>query len=125
MAAPKLVVIDDEVEFIKTLKAFFGTRGYDVRVALSGPSGMRVVEEERPDVVLVDLKLPGLDGDQVLTQIRRKQPRTKVIVITGYNDGGKTRDRVLALGAYAHFYKALTSLRELSDCVKQALAATP
>lgn len=118
---PKLVAIDDEVEFTKTLDQFFSARGYEVHVALTGTSGWELVEYHHPDVVLVDLKLPGIDGDQLLQHIRKTQPRTKVIVITAYNDGGRTRERLLSLGAYAHFDKPLSSLRDLAKAVQQAL----
>jgi len=118
---PCLVAIDDEVEFTKAIEQFFSARGYEVHVALTGTSGMALVEHHTPDVVLVDFKLPGMDGDEVLKQIRRQYPQTKVIVITAYNDGGKTRDRLLALGAFAHFDKPLSSLRDLADTVKRAL----
>ena len=121
---PTIVAIDDEMEFTKTLDHFFSARGYTVHVALTGTSGMELVEYHQPDVVLVDLKLPGMDGDEILTRIRSTQPKTKVIVITAYNDGGKTRDRLLSLGAFAHFDKPLSSLRDLADAVKRALPAT-
>ena len=124
MAQPKLVAIDDEVEFTKTIDQFFSARGYEVHVALTGTSGVELVDYHTPDVVLVDLKLPGMDGDEVLKHIRRTHPQTKVIVITAYNDGGKTRDRLLALGAFAHFDKPLSSLRDLAESIKKALAAT-
>ena len=124
MANPKLVAIDDEMEFTKTIDQFFSARGYEVHVALTGTSGVELVDYHNPDVVLVDLKLPGMDGDEVLKHIRRTHPKTKVIIITAYNDGGKTRDRLLALGAFAHFDKPLSSLRDLADAVKRALDAT-
>jgi CheY-like chemotaxis protein len=63
-----------------------------------------------------------MDGDELLQRIRRTHPTTRVIIITAYNDGGKTRDRLLALGAFAHFDKPLTSLRDLAEAVKRALA---
>ncbi len=121
MANAKLVAIDDEVEFTKTIDQFFSARGYDVHVALTGTSGVELVDYHDPDVVLVDLKLPGMDGDEILKHIRRTHPKTKVIIITAYNDGGKTRDRLLSLGAFAHFDKPLSSLRDLADAVKRAL----
>ena len=124
MAEPTIVAIDDELEFTKTLDQFFSARGYQVHVALTGTSGVELVDYHKPDVVLVDLKLPGMDGDEILKHIRRTHPKTKVIVITAYNDGGKTRDRLLALGAFAHFDKPVSSLRDLSDMVKRALAPT-
>jgi len=124
MPGAKIVAIDDELEFTKTLDQFFSTRGYEVHVALTGTSGVELVDYHKPDVVLVDLKLPGLDGDEILKHIRRTHPTTKVIVITAYNDGGKTRDRLLTLGAFAHFDKPISSLRDLADAVKRAVAAT-
>ena len=124
MAGAKIVAIDDEMEFTKTIDQFFSTRGYEVHVALTGTSGIELVDYHKPDVVLVDLKLPGVDGDEILKHIRRTHPKTKVIVITAYNDGGKTRDRLLTLGAFAHFDKPVSSLRDLADAVKRAIAAT-
>ena len=121
MAALKIVAIDDEVEFITTIKQFFSARGYEVHAALRGTSGLELVDRHEPDVVLVDLKLPGMDGDEILRHVRQRHPNIKVIVITAYNDGGKTRDRLLALGAFAHFDKPLSSLRDLADTVKRAL----
>ena len=123
MAGAKIVAIDDEMEFTKTLDQFFSTRGYEVHVALTGTSGIELVDYHKPDVVLVDLKLPGVDGDEILKHIRRTHPKTKVIVITAYNDGGKTRDRLLTLGAFAHFDKPISSLRDLANTVKQALTS--
>ena len=123
MAGPKLVAIDDEMEFTKTIDQFFSARGYEVHVALTGTSGLELVEYHHPSVVLVDLKLPGMDGDQVLQRIRKSHPQTKVIVITAYNDGGKTRDRLLSLGAFAHFDKPVSSLRDLAQTIKDALSS--
>lgn len=120
---PRMVAIDDEMEFTKTIDAFFSARGYEVHVALTGTSGAELIDYHKPDVVLVDLKLPGMDGDELLKHVRRTHPATKVIVITAYNDGGKTRERLLALGAFAHFDKPLSSLRDLAAKVKQALEA--
>ena len=121
---PRIVAIDDEVEFTKTIDQFFSSRGYEVHVALTGSSGLELVDYHQPDVVLVDLKLPGMDGDQILQHIRKTHPNIKVIVITAYNDGGKTRDRLLSLGAFAHFDKPLSSLRDLAQMVKNALATS-
>lgn len=122
MAVPTVVAIDDEAEFTKAIGQFLGARGYEVHVALTGTSGLELVDRYKPEVVLVDFKLPGMDGDEVLTRIRRTHPKTKVIVITAYNDGGKTRERLLGLGAFAHFDKPISSLRDLAETLKKALA---
>lgn len=121
MALPKIVAIDDEAEFTKTIRQFFSSRGYEAHIALTGTSGLELVNLHRPQVVLIDLKLPGMDGEEILRRIKHSHPSIKVIVITAYNDGGKTRDRLLSLGAFAHFDKPLSSLRDLADAVKRAL----
>ena len=124
MAKAKLVAIDDEIEFTKTIDQFFSVRGFEVHVALTGTSGLELVNYHDPQVVLVDLKLPGMDGDELLQRVRRDHPKTKVIVITAYNDGGKTRDRLMGLGAFAYFDKPLSSLRDLAQAIQRALDAT-
>lgn len=120
---PRIVAIDDEAEFTETLRRFFAVRGYEVEIALTGTSGLTLVDARDPDVVLVDLKLPGMDGDELLRRIRSRHPRTRVIIITAYHDGGKTRNRLLTGGAFAHFEKPLSSLRDLAAMVKRALEA--
>ena len=120
---PGIVAIDDESEFTKAIDQFFSARGYHVHAALTGNTGLQLIEEHRPQVVLVDLKMPGMDGDEILRQVRQTYPNTKVIVITAYNDGGKTRDRLLSLGAFAHFDKPLSSLRDLAETIKRAVAS--
>jgi CheY-like chemotaxis protein len=122
-AATKIVAIDDEAEFIRTIDQFFTARGYEVHVAVTGPSGLQLIEEHQPDVVLVDFKLPGMDGDEVLRRVREQYPHMHVIVITAYNDGGKTRQRLLNEGAFAHFDKPLSSLRDLVQKIQEALGA--
>ncbi len=121
---PKILIVDDEMEFTKALEQYFGARGYEVHVALTGSSGIALVDHYNPDVVLTDLKLPGLDGDDILKHVRRTHPNTKVIVITAYNDGGKAKRRLLALGAFAHFDKPLPSLQDLGQTIQRALASS-
>lgn len=124
MSRPTIVAIDDELEFTKAMAQYFAPRGYEVHVALNGSTGLKLVEHQRPDVVLIDLKMSGVDGDEVLTHIRRAHPRTQVIVITAYSDEGRTQERVLALGAFAHFEKPISSMRHLATAIQQAIAAS-
>ena len=121
---PRLISIDDEVEFTKSIEQYFGARGYEVRTAITGTAGVELINAFAPQVVLVDLKLPGMDGDEILAYVRRQMPFTKVIVISAYNDGGKTRDYLLSKGAFAHFDKPLSSLRDLAETIKRALSET-
>ena len=120
MPKPKLVAIDDEAEFIDMIRNYFEPRGYDIAVTTHGARGIEIIREKNPNVVLVDLKMPGIDGDEVLALIKSMDPSPKVIFVTAYDDGGKTRARLLSMGAYACFDKPISSLRELEETVNKA-----
>jgi CheY-like chemotaxis protein len=123
MSKPRIVAIDDEAEFLDILRDYFEPRGYRLSAAVRGAKGIELVKEERPDVVLMDLKMPGIDGDEAFRVMRSIDPRLKIIFITAYDDGGKTKARLVKMGAYACIDKPVTSLRELEDIVNRAAAA--
>ena len=120
MSRVKIVAIDDEADFIDMIKNYFEPRGYDITVAVRGTKGIELVKEKKPDVVLMDLKMPGIDGDEVLSLLKSMDPSPKVIFVTAYDDGGKTKSRLLKMGAYAYFDKPVSSLRELEEAVNKA-----
>ena len=120
MPKPRIVAIDDEAEFMDVIKNYFELRGYDIAVAIRGTRGIELVKEKKPDVVLMDLKMPGIDGDEVLSLLKSMDPSPKVIFVTAYDDGGKTKARLLKMGAYAYFDKPVASLRELEETVNKA-----
>lgn len=120
MHKPRIVAIDDEAEFIDMLQNYFIPRGYDIEVAIRGAKGIALVKEKKPDVVLMDLKMPGIDGDEVLTLLKSIKPSPKVIFVTAYDDGGKTRARLLKMGAFAYFDKPIASLKELENVINKA-----
>ncbi|MDP2913002.1 MAG: response regulator [Candidatus Omnitrophota bacterium] len=122
MPKPRIVAVDDEVEFIDMLRDYFGLRGYDIEVALRGAKGIEIIKEKKPDIVLMDLKMPGIDGDEVLKLLKSMEPSPKVIFITAYDDGGKTKARLLKMGAYTCFDKPLSSLRDLEEAINKACA---
>jgi two-component system response regulator (stage 0 sporulation protein F) len=117
---PKIVAIDDEVEFIEMLHSYFEPRGYDINVAIRGARGIEMIKEHKPDVVVMDLKMPGIDGDEVLKLLQSMDPAPKVIFVTAYDDGGKTKARLLKMGAYAHFDKPIASLKLLEETILKA-----
>jgi two-component system response regulator HydG len=120
MAKPRIVAIDDEVEFIDMLQSYFSPRGYDINVSVRGARGIEIIKENKPDVILCDLKMPGIDGDEVLKLLKTMQPEPKLIFITAYDDGGKTKARLLKMGAYAYFDKPIASLKALEDMINKA-----
>lgn len=86
MTHDKILVIDDEKATLKMFRLFLDVYGFDILTAESGGEGLEVFDRERPDIVLTDIKMPGMDGIQVLQEIKRRSPATEVIVITGHGD---------------------------------------
>lgn len=120
---PKLLAIDDEVEFTNLIQGYFSPRGYTVSVANAGDIGLKMAKETKPDVCLIDLKMPGIHGDEVMKEILATAPKTKCIMITASEGEGKTRQYLIEIGAFTCFDKPITSLRDLEDTVKKALAS--
>lgn len=118
---PKLLAIDDEVEFTNLITNYFGPRGFEVYTANAGDIGLKVAKANKPDVCLIDLKMPGLHGDEVMKEILLMYPEVKCIMITASEGEGKTRQHLMDLGAFTCYDKPITSLRDLEDTVKRAL----
>ena len=118
---PKLLAIDDETEFTSLIQGYFSSRGYQVMIANEGRMGLKIAKEHKPDVCLIDLKMPGIHGDEVMKQILEIYPGTKCIMITASEGEGKMRDQLIEQGAYACFDKPLTSLRDLESKIKEEL----
>ena len=119
----KLLAIDDETGFTAIIQNYFGVRGFDVYIAHEGDEGLKVFRQQKPEICLIDLKMPGLDGDEVLREILLEMPHTKCIMITASEGHGKTRAKLIEMGAYSCFDKPLTSLKDLENKIKEALAA--
>lgn len=82
----KILVIDDEKATLKMFELFLDVYGFEILTAECGEEGLEVFDRERPQIVLTDIKMPGMDGIEVLKEIKRRVPSTEVIVITGHGD---------------------------------------
>lgn len=86
MAVTKLLIVDDEEGIVEEVKDFFLEEGFEVATADTGKGGMDCIKTMKPDIVLLDIKLPDISGLQVLKMCKEISPNTKVIVNTGYVD---------------------------------------
>jgi DNA-binding NtrC family response regulator len=85
MATPiDILLVDDEEEFAESLGARLEVRGHRVRVALGGASALDLLDEQEPDVLLLDVLMPGVDGISVLKEVKRRAPLVEVILLTGH-----------------------------------------
>jgi len=82
----KILVIDDEKPTLKMFRLFFDVYGYTVLTAEDGVKGLEAFKKEKPSIVFTDIKMPGIDGFEVLKRIKEIDPRAQVIIITGHGD---------------------------------------
>jgi two-component system OmpR family response regulator len=115
----KVLVIDDEQGIRALLDTLLRRKGYDVIVAESGEKGLELFRRERPDVLVLDLKMPRMDGLTVLRQVRSLDPIIPVIILTGAGTA-ETEQRVRALGVTEYVEKEF-SLHLLGDALKRLL----
>ena len=82
----RLLLIDDEPDILRVLSRSLRADGFEVSTAEGGEAGLSLFRSERPDIVLTDIKMPGIDGIEVLKRIKQEDPGTEVIMVTGHGD---------------------------------------
>ena len=102
----KLLVVDDENDICDFVKTFFKDRGFHVFTALNGEEALSIAKKERPDMVLLDIKMKGMDGLAALKHIRELDKSIKIIMVTALNDQDKMRE-AYKLGACDYITKPL------------------
>jgi two-component system response regulator AtoC len=116
--AYSILVIDDESLTLRTISRALREESFDVFVAMNGEDGLRVLSEEKPDLALVDVVLPVIDGIEVLRQIKKQSPTTIVVMMSAY----KVVDRAvesMKLGAYDYLTKPF-HLSDMTNTIRRA-----
>jgi DNA-binding NtrC family response regulator len=104
MLLTKVLLVDDEVEFASTLAERLELRNYEVRTAGNALEGLGLIYKYAPDVVILDLKIPGMDGIEALKAIKKHDPSIEVIMLTGHGDGFSVEEG-LKNGAFEYIIK--------------------
>ena len=115
-----ILVVDDEKDICDFLKDFLTEENYRTLTALNGKEGIEITRKEKPDLVLLDIKMPGMDGIEVLEQMKSIHPEIQVIMITGYGSL-KTAREAMKLGAYDYITKPF-DLKFIRQIIKDALS---
>ena len=102
----KILVIDDEEIIRKRLKSLLELDGYETFTAGDGQEGLKVFRKENPEIALVDIKMPGMDGIEVLRKIKEERGKTEVIIITGHG-GVETAIQAMKDGAFGYVQKPI------------------
>ena len=104
MAAMQLLLVDDEERFLETTKTLLDKRGVNTFIAPSGREAIGVLDEQKIDVVILDVKMPGVDGIEVLRKIKQRYPLVEVVMLTGHATV-KTAVEGMRLGAFDYVTK--------------------
>ncbi|MBT7260473.1 MAG: response regulator, partial [Desulfobacula sp.] len=86
MSANKILIVDDEEIIVKLLAMSLRSDGYEIVTANSGEQGLEVFKSESPDIVVTDIKMPGMDGLELLKKIKEIDSEKEVIIVTGHGD---------------------------------------
>lgn len=114
----KVLLVDDEEEFVKALAERLKMRDLRSDTVLDGEEALSFVEDQEPDVMVLDLKMPGIDGMEVLRQVRKAYPKIQVIILTGHGTE-KHEEEAKRLGAFDYLEKPVN----LDVLVKKMKAA--
>jgi DNA-binding response OmpR family regulator len=115
----RILLIDDDPELVDVLAEYFAGAGYEVMAAHRGADGLTLADQKRPDVVLLDIRMPGMSGVQVLQQLRLRSPELPVVMISGAGDLQLARG-CLTRGAFDYVAKPFV-LDHVHRCVAAAL----
>lgn len=115
---PKILLVDDEKEFVHTLSERLQTRNLQSSIVYDGEQALDFVSKDEPDVMVLDLMMPGIDGIEVLRRVKREHPYVEIIILTGH---GSEREKELAaeLGAFAYLNKPV-SIDALAQVMNEA-----
>lgn len=115
----RILVVDDETSILKSLSGALQDEGYRVSLASSGKEGLEEIQKDPPDIVLLDIWMPAMDGLTVLKEIKRSFPQLPVIIISGHGSI-ETAVKATKLGAFDFVEKPL-SLERVLVCIQNAL----
>jgi len=104
MQNEKILLVDDEVAFTRSMAKLLRVRGYQVTTASSGKEAIHLLEAENFDVVVLDLKMPGMDGMATLNEIKKLKLHTETLILTGHGSIDSALD-AFNLGAYDYLTK--------------------
>ncbi|GMA63573.1 response regulator [Alicyclobacillus fastidiosus] len=119
--AYKVLVVDDQFGIRVLLQEVLQREGYEIFQAPNGTTALEIVQREQPDLILLDMKIPGMDGLEILRNIRKLELDTKVIMMTAYGELDLIQE-AMEMGALAHFTKPF-DIDELRQAVKDQLQA--
>lgn len=117
----KLLIVDDETRFLNAIAQRLTKRGFDVRTATNGPEAIGLARKEKFDIALLDLKMPGMDGGEVLRILKEEHQFLEAIILTGHGSL-ESAVELTKVGAFSYLPKPY-ELEKLIEVLKEAYQA--
>lgn len=124
MSGAKILIVEDHQTMREAMRLVLEPEGFDIREAADGPSALAAIRDDPPDLVFLDLNIPGSSGSEVLSELKADPTTAGVRVIIVTATGEEARKRVLGLGADGYFTKPFSPIA-LLQTVEQVLSAPP
>ncbi len=119
--AIKLLIVDDETRFLNAIAQRLTKRGFDVRTAENGEEAIQIARSEKFDIALLDLRMPGMDGGEVLRVLKREHQFLEAIMLTGHGSL-ESAVELTKVGAFSYLPKPY-ELEKLVEVLKEAYQA--
>ena len=119
----KILLIEDELAYIKLLREKLTENGFMIVLAEDGKKGLEVAKKEKPDLILLDLKIPKMDGMTMLSLLRKEEfgQKTKVIILTNLDPDDKIISQIIKTEPVYYCVKSTMKLDELIDKIKEII----
>lgn len=120
----KVLIVEDDKDFSWLLKTNFENQGLDLVYAVDGQEGLDMAQKEKPDLMIVDILLPKIDGIEMVRRIKEQGVQSQIIFLTNFKDAEHVGDALEAAGQVDYFVKSDMHIGEIVGRVKEKLGIT-
>ena len=121
MGNENILVVDDDEDILELIERHLSNKGYEVVTAYDGEQALPLLEKVKFDLVITDLKMPKIDGMEVLRRVKEKDPNIEVVILTGHGTMDSVIEALRDGGAFDYLQKPLYNIKQLSFITRKAL----
>ena len=121
MGNETILVVDDDEDILELIERHLSNKGYEVVTAYDGEQALPLLEKVKFDLVITDLKMPKIDGMEVLRRVKEKDPNIEVVILTGHGTMDSVIEALRDGGAFDYLQKPLYNIKQLSFVTRKAL----
>lgn len=121
MANEHILVVDDDEDILNLIERHLSNKGYEVITAYDGEQALILLDKVKFDLVITDLKMPKVDGMEVLRRVKENDPNIEVVILTGHGTMDSVIEALRDGGAFDYLHKPLYNIKQLSFVTKKAI----